>query len=81
MQKIGVDLYYGDARFLPLACPHCGSVENLSLDVEGYWDCDVCKRGFWISFARVITEDEPPFSRAVFEAPDDNQPEPQALTS
>lgn len=68
--KIGLDLYYSGANFLPLACPHCGSVENLDLSVEGYWDCDKCGQGFIITFARVITIDEPDFARAVFEKAD-----------
>jgi ribosomal protein L37AE/L43A len=73
MTVIGLDLYQGDPHFLPLACPHCGAVQNLALDIEGYWDCDICGQGFIISHARVVTLDEPTFSRAVFTLPDDRR--------
>jgi hypothetical protein len=61
---IGIDLFEGDPNFLPCACPHCGSVENLDLSIEGSWDCPVCEGEFWIAHARVVTITEPGFAHA-----------------
>lgn len=78
---MGVDLYELPARFLPLACPYCGNVENLDLAVEGNWDCGQCDGVFWITLARVVTLDEPQFARAVFELPDEDRGELVSLTN
>lgn len=68
MPKLDIFAYDPTIDFQELACPHCGSKENLSVDIEGFWDCPTCEESFWITRARIVTMDEPAWARIVIDA-------------
>lgn len=70
MPMLDVKLYELGTSFLKVKCPHCGGLENTAIEVSGLWDCPTCGETFWISHARIVTMDEPTFTRAIVEIPD-----------
>jgi len=48
-----------EGQFEPVPCPWCGFVENLEVSITGNWECDSCKREFWITPMRFYSGEPP----------------------
>lgn len=44
-------------------CPFCGHIENLDWQIEDNWECEGCKREFFITPCRMITAGIPTMPR------------------
>lgn len=54
-------------NFWSCPCPVCGTVEMLDAAIEDFWDCDACGHSFYITSARIITDQPLVWSRVVFD--------------
>lgn len=81
MAAIQIDLTDVTEKFAITVCPTCGEAENLDTAIIGNWDCPACGSEFWITLARVITINQPDWSKLSFDGRPEDAAREQSLTN